>query len=291
MRGKTALITGGNAGLGQATALALARLGATVIIAARDEARGRAAAEAINRKAGAMPVRPLLLDLARLGSVRDAAERFLSEHSRLDVLVNNAGVFAARLEQTQDGFELQFGVNHLGPFLLSHLLLPALKAAPEPRLINVASRAHYAGRIDFDDLRGEKPPYRGWAAYARSKLANVLFTREWTRRFPDIPANCLHPGTVRTAIGNKHGPWYVSLAWSLVKPFLASPERGAATAVHLASAPAIAGIGGRYFDPWQRERRPSPLALDDGLARRLWEVSEQLTADWRLPPLGSKALR
>jgi NAD(P)-dependent dehydrogenase (short-subunit alcohol dehydrogenase family) len=135
------------------------------------------------------------------------------------LLINNAGLFATRLQHTQEGFEMQFGVNHLGPFLLSHLLLPALAAAPEPRLVNVASRAHDGGWIDFDDLRGEKSPYRGGRAYARSKLANVLFAREWTRRFPGIPANSLHPGTLRTAIGNKHGPWYVSLAWSLVKPF------------------------------------------------------------------------
>lgn len=245
MHGKTVLITGGTAGLGQATAIALARQGASVVITARDEARGRAAVAAINQRANAAPVRLILLDLASFASVRGAAERFLSEHPRLDVLINNAGVFAARREQTREGFELQFGVNHLGPFLLSHLLLPALEAAPAPRLVNVASRAHYAGQIDFDDLRGEKHPYRGWRAYARSKLANVLFTREWNRRFPGIPANC--PGTLRTTIGNKHSPWYVSLTWSLVKPFLTSPERGAATVVYLASSSMITGIGGALF--------------------------------------------
>lgn len=286
MHGKTVLITGGNAGLGYATATALARRGASVVIAARDEARGRAAVEAINRRTDATPVRLLLLDLASFASVRNAAERFLDDNPCLDVLINNAGVFAARLEHTREGFELQFGVNHLGPFLLSHLLLPALAAAPAPRLVNVASRAHYAAdRIDFDDLRGEKRPYRGWRCYARSKLANVLFTREWSRRFPGIPAHCFHPGTLGTAIGNRHGPWYVSLAWSLVKPFLASPERGAATAAHLATSPAVASSTGRYFDHRQRERRPSTLASDDELARRLWEASEELTADGRLPPL------
>lgn len=289
MHGKTVLITGGNAGLGYATATALARRGASVVIAARDEARGRAAVEAINRRTDTTLVRLLLLDLASFASVRNAAERFLDDNPRLDVLINNAGVFAARLERTRDGFELQFGVNHLGPFLLSHLLLPALAAAPAPRLVNVASRAHHAAdRIDFDDLRGEKRPFRGWRCYARSKLANVLFTREWSRRFPGIPAHCFHPGTLGTAIGNKHGPWYVSLAWSLVKPFLASPERGAAAAAHLATSPAVAG-GGRYFDDRQRERRPSRLASDDDLARRLWEASEELTADGRLPPLARTA--
>ena len=209
------------------------------------------------------------------GRVRRAALGIAGHDRRVD---RRRARFAARLEHTREGFELQFGVNHLGPFLLSHLLLPALEAAPQPQLVNVASRAHYSGRIDFDDLRGEKRPYRGWRAYARSKLANVLFTREWTRRFPGIPANCLPPGTLRTAIGNQHSPWYVSLAGALVKPFLASPERGAAPAVYLASTPAVAGIGGRYFDPWQRERRPLPLVLDDHLAQRLWEVSEELTA-------------
>lgn len=290
MHGKTVLITGGNAGLGYATATALAQRGASVIITARDDTKGRAAVAALNRPADTPPVRLLLLDLASFTSIRDAAERFLNEHPRLDVLINNAGVFAARLEHTQEGFELQFGVNHLGPFLLSHLLLPALAAAPAPRLVNVASRAHRAGRIDFDDLRGEKRPYRGWSAYARSKLANVLFTREWSRRFPGIPANCFHPGTLRTAIGNKHSPWYVSLAWSLVKPFLAAPERGATTAAYLAGSPAVAGITGRYFDPWQRERRPALLALDEDLARQLWETSEVLTADGRLPLIARSAL-
>lgn len=290
MHGKTVLITGGNAGLGYATATALAQRGASVIITARDDTKGRAAVAALNRPADTPPVRLLLLDLASFTSIRDAAERFLNEHPRLDVLINNAGVFAARLEHTQEGFELQFGVNHLGPFLLSHLLLPALAAAPAPRLVNVASRAHRAGHIDFDDLRGEKRPYRGWSAYARSKLANVLFTREWSRRFPGIPANCFHPGTLRTAIGNKHSPWYVSLAWSLVKPFLAAPERGATTAAYLAGSPAVAGITGRYFDPWQRERRPALLALDEDLARQLWETSEVLTADGRLPLIARSAL-
>lgn len=290
MHGKTVLITGGNAGLGYATATALARLGATVVITARDEARGRAAVAALNRRADATPVRLLLLDLASFALIRDAAERFLNECPRLDVLVNNAGVFTARLERTREGFELQFGVNHLGPFLLSHLLLPALEAAPAPRLVNVASRAHHAAdRIDFDDLRGEKRPYRGWRCYARSKLANVLFTREWSWRYPGIPAHCFHPGTLGTAIGNKHSPWYVSLAWSLVKPFLAAPTRGAATAAYLATSPAVAGTAGCYFDHRQRERRPSPLASDDELARRLWETSEALTADGQRRPLARTA--
>lgn len=290
MHGKTVLITGGNAGLGYATATALAQRGASVIITARDDTKGCAAVATLNRPADTPPVRLLLLDLASFTSIRDAAERFLNEHPRLDVLINNAGVFAARLEHTQEGFELQFGVNHLGPFLLSHLLLPALAAAPAPRLVNVASRAHRAGRIDFDDLRGEKRPYRGWSTYARSKLANVLFTREWSRRFPGIPANCFHPGTLGTAIGHQHSPWYVSLAWSLVKPFLAAPERGATTAAYLAGSPAVAGITGRYFDPWQRERRPALLALDEDLARQLWETSEVLTADGRLPLIARSAL-
>lgn len=283
MHGKTVLITGGNAGLGYATAAAMARLGATVVITARDEAKGNAAIAAINQKAAIAPVRLLLLDLASFASVREAARQFLREYPCLDVLINNAGVFSARLEYTQEGFESQFGVNHLGPFLFSHLLLPALLAAPAPRLVNVASKAHYAGRIDFDDLRGEKRSSYGWSAYARSKLANVLFTREWSRRLPNIPANCFHPGVLSTAIGNKQNPWYVSLTWSLVKPFLASPERGAAIALYLADAPAIAGVSGRYFDSQRRECCPCALAQDDELAQRLWTVSEKFTANWREP--------
>lgn len=281
MHDKIVLITGGNTGLGYATACALVQRGASVIITARDAAKGQAAIAALNQQiqpSNAPPVQLLVLDLASLASVRSAAKRFLDSHPRLDVLINNAGMFTGRLAHTQEGFEAHFGVNHLGPFLLSHLLLPALQAAPASRLVNVASRAHYRGQLDFADLHGEKRPYRGWSAYARSKLANVLFTREWSRRFPSIPANCFHPGVLRTAIGNKHSPRLMSLAWSLLKPLLDPPEHGVATAVYLASSPEAAEISGRYFDPQQREHRPSTLALNDDLARRLWEVSEQLTA-------------
>ncbi|MGE0820726.1 MAG: SDR family oxidoreductase [Candidatus Binatia bacterium] len=278
MKGKTVLITGGNAGIGKATAMALARQGASIVITARDETKGQKALAEINQQTVGVPAQLLLLDLASFASIQQAAQQFRQLHTRLDVLINNAGLFTSRMEHTCEGFELQFGANHLGPFLLSHLLLPALRAAPSPRVINVSSKIHYGGQIDFDNLRGEKGRYNGVRAYAQSKLANVLFTREWSRRFETIPANCVHPGGVRTGIGNKHSSWYVALAWSLLTLFMSPPHRGAATSVYLASSPAVEGVSGRYFDEKQRERHPSHLAMDDELARRLWDVSEKLTA-------------
>jgi len=276
MQDKTILITGGNDGIGRAAARELARRGAGLILACRSRERGQAAADEIRRQTGNERLRVVRCDLASFDSIREAAGEVAATQKHLDVLINNAGVFTSGLEKTEEGFEKQFGVNHLGHFLLTRLLLDRLQAAPAPRIVNVASLAHLRGDIDFDNLRGEKGAdrYSAWGAYAQSKLANILFTRELARRYPGIDSNCLHPGTVSTQFGNKATNWYSSLLWTIIKPFMTSVDKGAATSVYLAAAPQVSGVSGAYFDEKQRQRNPSERARDDALAEKLWEVSE-----------------
>ena len=275
---KTALITGGNDGIGRATATELAHRGTQVVLASRNQAKGQKAAEEIRQQTGNEQVAFLPCDLASFESVREAARLFKAQYGPLDVLINNAGAFTSQLELTQDGFERQFGVNHLGHFLLTRLLLDQLRQAPDPRVINVSSVAYLRGQIDFNNLRGEKGPkhYNGLKAYAQSKLANVLFTRELARRHPEINAYAVHPGPVRTRIGNKHSNWYASLFWHLLKVFMVSAEKGARTSVYLATSPEAEGASGQFFDDKQRQRKLSEAAKDEALARRLWEVSEEM---------------
>lgn len=273
----TTLITGGNDGIGRNTALALARRGAHLLLACRNPERGEAAAANIRQQTGNERIQVIPCDLADFGSIRQAAAAVQGGVDHLDVLINNAGVFTTDLQKTTEGFELQFGVNHLGHFLLTHLLLDLLQSAPAPRIVNVSSAAHYGGDIDFGNLRGERgaAAYSGWPAYQQSKLANVLFTRELARRYPGIHSNCLHPGMVRTRFANKDARWYVNLGWTLLKPFMRSVGQGAQTSVYLATSPEVAGISGAYFDQHQNQRRPSSRARDEGLAKKLWEMSEE----------------
>ncbi len=285
MQDKTVLITGGNAGIGKATAAELARLGAEVILACRSRERGEAAAEEIKKQTGNERLRVIRCDLASFDSIRRAAGEFATAHDQLDVLINNAGVFTTELKRTEEGFELQFGVNHLGHFLLTKLLLDRLKSALRPRVVNVSSASHYGADIDFNNLRGQKgsSAYSGRKAYGQSKLANILFTREMARRHPQVDINALHPGTVRTRFGNKDTKWYVSLVWTLIKPFMISTDKGAETSVYLASSPEIEGLSGQYFDDKQRRRSPSQRAQDDELARKLWMLSEQFVGEYGGP--------
>ncbi len=275
MKGKIVLITGGNDGIGKHTAIGLARLGAQVIIACRNSEKAANAVAEIRAKTNNDAVSSLPLDLATLDSVRQCAAQFQAQYGYVDVLINNAGLFTSYLQHTTEGFELQFGVNHLGHFLLTQLLLPQLEAAAAPHVINVASHGHYAGAIDFDNLRGEKgaAAYRGLKAYAQSKLANVLFTLEFARRYPHIRCNALHPGGVRTRIANKQGNWLISLGWTVGKLLMISEEAGARTPIYLAADPSAAAFTGLYFDEKQRQRPPAQLAQDEALAKQLWEAS------------------
>jgi NAD(P)-dependent dehydrogenase (short-subunit alcohol dehydrogenase family) len=280
MSGRTVVITGGNAGIGKEAAVELARRGATVVITARDAARGRAALEEVRDRVPDADVDVFDLDLASLASVRLFAATVGDRFDRLDVLLNNAGLVLSTRTETEDGFEATFGVNHLGHFALTNLLLDLLRASPDGgRVVNVSSDAHKGARrgLDFDDLQSEHR-YSGAAVYARSKLANILFTRQLSRRLADdrVTANALHPGFVRSDFGRDGDARGVyALGLRLASPFAISPEQGARTSVYLASSPEVDGVTGGYFykcGPASTSR----AAADDDAARRLWDVSEEL---------------
>ncbi|HMQ32209.1 MAG TPA: SDR family oxidoreductase [Chloroflexaceae bacterium] len=276
MVGKICVVTGATSGIGLVTARELARMGATVVLVARSRERGEAAREAIAAQTGSRGVELVLADFASLASVRAGAEAVLARHGRLDVLVNNAGVYVGDRRLSADGFELTFAVNHLAPFLLTELLLGALRAAPAGRVVTVSSGAHFGGRGRFDDVRAERG-YSGFQAYAESKLANVLFTYELARRLEGsgVTANCLHPGAVRTGFaGDAKGLF--ALAFNLAKPFMLTPEQGAQTPIYLAASPEVEGVSGTYFFE-RRPRKSSPSSYDQGLQARLWDLSEELT--------------
>ena len=279
LAGRTILITGGNSGIGKATAAALTAAGASVVITARDPGRGEQAVRDIRAAAngrGSVEVREL--DLSRLASVRSFAEAFLADHPRLDVLILNAGLTAAKRSVTEDGFETLFQVNHLAHFLLTHLLRERLVASAPARVVVVSSSSHrQAGALDFDDLQSEHG-YVGLRAYARTKLANVLFARELARRLEGsgVTVNSLHPGTVRTGWGGDGDAGAIlTLGLKLAKWAFLSPEQGARTSVYLASSPEVEGKTCGYYVR-RRLRQPGPNARDDQAARRLWRVSEEL---------------
>jgi NAD(P)-dependent dehydrogenase (short-subunit alcohol dehydrogenase family) len=281
MTGKTVVVTGGNSGIGRETAVGLAGAGARVLVTARDRARGEAAVEDIARRARSGQVELVVFDLASLASVRAGAAEILERCERLDVLVNNAGIVLSERQLTPDGLEATFAVNHLGPFLLTELLLDRLKASAPSRIVNVASTAHKGAPrgLDFDDLQSERR-YRAMPAYSRSKLANIYFTTELAKRLAGtgVTANCLHPGTVATGYG-RDGDTRGVFAFGLrvIKPFILTPEQGARTSVYLASSPEVAEVSGRYFVRC-RPRTPSKAAQDGEAAAQLWEASEKLVA-------------
>jgi len=279
MDGRVVLITGGNAGIGKETAVALASMGARVVFTARDEARGSDARTEIRTRSGSDEVEVMPLELARFASVRDFAKRWGDEHDQLDVRVNNAGLILNSRRQTDDGYEMTFQVNHLGPFLLTQLLRDQLVAGDDTRVVNVASDAHSSARrgLDFDDLQSTRH-YRGFRVYGKTKLANILFTRELARRWADtgVTANAVHPGFVASSFGRDGDTGrFGALLFPLLKPFALSAEQGARTQVYVASAPELAGITGGY---WVKSApaTPSAAAQDDAAAARLWQVSEEL---------------
>lgn len=279
MQDKTILITGGTDGIGRATALELARKDMRVVIAGRNRAKGRAVCQQLKKLSGNPEVHYLPMNLASFAAIRSAANDFTDRFDHLDVLINNAGVFTSKLRLTEDGYEWHFGINHLGHFLLTHLLKPHLLATTKPKVVNVSSVAHYHGKIDFDNLRGECGPaaYNGLESYAQSKLAMLLFTRELARREKGIITNALHPGAVRTRFGNKYSNWGLSLFWHFWKPFMCAPLRGAQTTLYLATDPESERISGAFFDDHQRQRDLGDMAGNDLLACRLWKESCKMT--------------
>jgi retinol dehydrogenase 12 len=277
MVGKNVLVTGGNTGIGLETAAGLAAQGARVVITARDPVKGKDAVEEIRKRHPDADVDVMELDLSRLADVRSFAKDFSARYSKLDVLVNNAGLVLDKRSVTEDGFETTFQVNHLGPFLLTNMLLDNLKAAAPSRIVNVASTAHRGVTLDFDDLQNEGG-YRSMRAYGKSKLCNILFTRELARRLAGtgVAANSLHPGTVRTGFGRDGDvSGLFALGIRIGGVFFKSPAQGARTSIHVASAPDLETTTGEYFVN-RRVSKPSAAARDDEAARRLWEVSEQL---------------
>lgn len=272
MTGKTVLITGASAGIGKATASELAARGARVALLCRDAAKAEHARGEILARTRGAAVDVVPLDLRSLASVRACARAVLDAYPRIDVLVNNAGVFPALLRITADGFEEQIGVNHLGHFLLTNLLLERLAASAPARVVTVSSMMHAGGEIDFASFRSPAK-YDAMAAYRQSKLANVLFANELARRTARrrIASNSLHPGGVATEIA-RDSAWWMRAGIRLVGT---SPEKGARTSVLLASAPEHEATTGRYFVSG-REKAPAAAALDRALAERLWDESAKL---------------
>ncbi len=272
MTDRIAMITGADSGIGKETAAGLAAQQYTVVLACRNMEKAHAAREEIVSRTGNRNPAVLHLDLASFQSIRRCARDFLDRYDRLDILINNAGVFPSRRRLTEEGFELQFGVNHLGHFLLTCLLLERLKQSAPSRIVNVSSMMHKGGEIDFGSFRGEKA-YRPIQAYRQSKLANVLFTKELARRLrgTGVVAHALHPGAVRTGI-YRELPQPVRF---LVTAFLLTPEQGAKTSIYVATSPREAETTGLYFEKC-RPAKTSDRAQDAELAARLWEESTKL---------------
>ncbi|MBL8608199.1 MAG: SDR family NAD(P)-dependent oxidoreductase [Myxococcales bacterium] len=281
MTGKRVVITGPTRGIGRATALALARMGADLALVARDRGRGDELLAKL-RAEGKGSFDLYIADLSSQRDVRRVAAEILAKWDRIDVLVNNAGAIFTARETSVDGVELTIATNHLSYFLLTKLLLPALEAAaPGARIVNVASKAHFRGAIDFGDL-GRMRSYDGLSHYGTSKLMNVLFTRELAKRLEGkgITVNCLHPGVVASSFTQNNKNLLgrvVAIGWKLASPFLLSEEDGAKTSIHLATAPDVADVTGKYFDEC-KEARISRAAADDALAAKLWDESERLVA-------------
>jgi len=275
MEGKVCLVTGATSGIGLVTARELARAGARVFIVGRTPRKSAEAAARIRTEAESSSVEPLAADLSSQAEIRELAREVENQTDRLDVLVNNAGGIFLDRSESVDGIEMTFAVNHLAYFLLTNLLLDLLMAGRPSRIVNVASRAHRGVTIDFDDIGG-RDHYGGWRAYQKSKLANLLFTRELARRLEGagVTVNALHPGYVNTHIFRDEG-WRGRLMRLAAGRFAITPERGARTALYLAASPEVEGVTGGYFANGARAR-PSRAALDEAAARLLWRFSEDL---------------
>jgi len=276
MNGKVCVVTGASSGIGKATSVALAGLGADVIGVCRDKARGEAALAEMAAVAAGGPPRLEIADLSSLRDVRDLAGR-LASLDRLDVLINNAGLVLGDRRVTVDGYEYTFALNHLAPFLLTNLLRGKLVGSAPARVITVSSSAHRGARLDLADLQLARN-FNGWRAYSNSKLANILFTTELAERLTGtgVTANCLHPGAVNTGFG-RDGSRMLRLGLDLGRSFLRTPGQGADTVVYLASSPDVEGATGGYYVK-RRLRTPSREARDRSTARRLWEISAELTS-------------
>ena len=275
MQGKTVVITGGTSGIGEVAAKELARMGARIIVVARDKSRADATLARLRQCGPGLAHCAHLADLTRIAEMKRVAAEIAAEEPRIDVLINNAGALFGSRQITPDGLECTFALNHMSYFVVTELLRDRLVVSAPARIVSTASGAHEGAVLDFDDLQSEKN-YGATKAYGRSKLCNILFTRELARRVKDtgVTANCLHPGFVATRFGDQSGG-VISPLVRLAKFFAISPEEGAKTIVYLASSPEVAGITGQYFYKC-RATQPSRAARDDKAALLLWERSAAL---------------
>jgi NAD(P)-dependent dehydrogenase (short-subunit alcohol dehydrogenase family) len=276
MHGKVCLITGGTSGIGLITAEALTQAGATVIIVGRSPEKTQSAVRAIQEKAGSQNVEYLLGDLSNQAEVRRMAADFHQRHHQLHVLINNAGAVFMSRRLSQDGIEITFALNHLAYFLLTNLLLDLLIASAPSRIINVSSAAHTSQQINLSDLQNQQK-YNSWKAYGQSKLANLYFTYQLARRLDGtgVTVNALHPGFVATNFGRSNGGLFNPI-FKLAQLAAISPEEGAKTSIYLATSPDVNGVTGKYFVK-SKLVSSSPVSYDENIARKLWEISQEMT--------------
>ncbi len=277
LQGKTILITGATNGLGKETALQLAKMGGNVVIVGRNPEKTRNTVEQIRSQSGNPSIDSIVADLSSMAQVHQAAEEFKQKHQRLDVLVNNAGMYFSKRQESVDGYEMTFALNHLSYFLLTNLLMDRLIASAPSRVVNVSSAAHLGARIDFEDIQNHHYDMLGFGPYGRSKLANIMFTYELARRLEgsDVTANALHPGSVNTGF-NKNNSLGMRLAMAIVAPFSLTTEEGAQTQIYLAASSEVEDVTGKYFVRCQATNS-SPASYNVEAQKKLWQVSEKLT--------------
>nr|MDO8085343.1 SDR family oxidoreductase [Candidatus Sigynarchaeum springense] len=277
--GKVCLVTGATSGIGKETAFGLARAGGTVVLVARNQEKGAAVVRSIKEKTGNANISLLIADLSRQADIRNLASTFQQNYDKLHVLINNAGIILFQRVETVDGLEMIFAVNYLSQFLLSNLLVDVMKRSAPARIINMSSNAQgwLGTRLDLDDLQGERH-FSGFLAYAGSKLAIICFTYELARRLEGtgVTVNALHPGLVKTNFGRSDQGKAAGFIGFIAAMFGTSPEKGARTTMYLATSPDVAGITGKYWKNC-KQIRSAPISYDTGIARKLWNISEQLT--------------
>ena len=276
MADKICLVTGGNSGIGKSVALGLAKMGATVVVVSRNKEKGQTAVTDIIEKSGNKNVELIQADMSSQNSIHQLVDEFRARHEKLHLLINNAGVYLTKRSETEEGLESTFAVNHLGPFLLTSLLVDILKTSAPSRIVNVTSDAHKGARINFDDLQGEKK-FSGWQAYGQSKLAMILYTHGLAKKLEGtgVTVNSAHPGVVRTNFAKNNGG-LVMLGFRFLGMFFISPESAAKRILYVATSPDLEGVTGKYFTK-MHEVKSSQESYDDDSAGRLWQISEQLT--------------
>ncbi len=274
---KICLITGATAGIGLETAKGIAEKNIHIVLVGRSKEKCEEAIKYVKSNNNSASLDYLLCDLSSQKSLRKLVKDFLESYNRLDILINNAGAVYSELEYSEDGIEMQFAINHLAPFLLTNLLIDILKQSAPSRIINVSSRSHYRGKINFNDLYHTEK-YWAMAAYEQSKLANVLFTYELDRMLEGtgVTANTLHPGVVNTTIGNTNSKGIVSFAWRIIRLFGITTEQGATTSIYLATSKDVKNVSGKYFDKCT-PKKSSIASYDREMGLKLWQVSEKLT--------------